>query len=509
MLNNKRLLVIVIISFLLSTTIFSQNTALHFDSLATHVQTTYPGISGGTQARTIEAWIKTTSNFNPSNGGKQGVIADYGSFVTGGRFTFNILWSNAIRLEVGGNGLSGTIAVNDGNWHHVAVVYDPSATNKYSLYVDSVLDVAGNLSVTTNIGSVVDFRIGKRIDGAGGFRGEIDEVRFYNYARTLAQVGSERNDEYCTLPAGLTAYYKFNEGIAGGINTGNTTAINYAGNQDGTLIGFLLTGSTRNYSTGPALTPGLSKSINSISTCGTFTSPSGKVFSATGIYYDTLVNSVSCDSMVKYDITVTSSIITQTISDSGCISYTTQLGNVITSSGTYYDTLSTSVGCDSLIAYNLVITSIDDSVRKNGIQLISMDTWASHQWIDCNQGNTPISGATTRNYTPNYTGDYACIVTKGNCSDTTDCVNVIRNTSGIAEVNKATASIFPNPANDNIKITSNSKIVSVEIMDVTGKVVLVNTSNDSNIDITTIPSGAYIARIYTVNGIVNSKFIKE
>ncbi|MDG1176248.1 MAG: T9SS type A sorting domain-containing protein, partial [Flavobacteriales bacterium] len=135
--------------------------------------------------------------------------------------------------------------------------------------------------------------------------------------------------------------------------------------------------------------------------------------------------------------------------------------------------------------------------------------WASHQWIDCNQGNTPISGATTRNYTPNYTGDYACIVTKGNCSDTTDCVNVIRNTSGIAEVNKATASIFPNPANDNIKITSNSKIVSVEIMDVTGKVVLVNTSNDSNINITTVPSGAYIARISTVNGIVNSKFIKE
>ena len=72
---------------------YSQNTALHFDTLTTHVQTTYPGIAGGSQARTIEAWIKTTSNHNPTGGGKQGVIADYGTFVTGGRFTFNVLWS--------------------------------------------------------------------------------------------------------------------------------------------------------------------------------------------------------------------------------------------------------------------------------------------------------------------------------------------------------------------------------------------------------------------------------
>ncbi|MGB1041433.1 MAG: LamG-like jellyroll fold domain-containing protein, partial [Flavobacteriales bacterium] len=129
---------------------FGQNTALHFDSLNTHVQTTSPGISGGSQARTIEAWIKTTSNHIPgTSGGKQGVIVDYGTFVTGGRFTFNVLWGNAIRIEVGGNGLSGSIPVNDGNWHHVAVVYNPSATNKYSLYVDSVLDVTGNLTVST------------------------------------------------------------------------------------------------------------------------------------------------------------------------------------------------------------------------------------------------------------------------------------------------------------------------------------------------------------------------
>jgi hypothetical protein len=91
-----------------------QAQALDFDGTNDYVQTTYSGISG-TADRTIEAWIKTTANFIPNAGGLQGVIVDWGTFSTGQRFTFNVLWSNAIRLEVGGNGVSGTIPVNDGN----------------------------------------------------------------------------------------------------------------------------------------------------------------------------------------------------------------------------------------------------------------------------------------------------------------------------------------------------------------------------------------------------------
>ena len=107
--NLKKILKHLVFAIIASSGIssFSQNTSLNFDGVNDYVQTTYSGISGGTAARSIEAWIKTTANFNPSASGSQGVIADYGSFVTGGRFTFCVLWSNAIRIEVGGNGLSG------------------------------------------------------------------------------------------------------------------------------------------------------------------------------------------------------------------------------------------------------------------------------------------------------------------------------------------------------------------------------------------------------------------
>ena len=436
---------------------YSQNTALHFDSLNSYVQTTYPGISGGTQARTIEAWIKTTSNFIPTSGGKQGVIADYGSFVTGGRFTFNVLWSNAIRIEVGGNGLSGNIAVNDGNWHHVAVVYNPLATNKYSLYVDSVLDVSGNLTVTTNTGSSTNFRIGRRVDGANNFRGEIDEVRFYNYARTASQIASERNAEYCTLPTGLVAYYKLNEGTANALNTGKTTAINYAGNQDGTLTNFLLTGTTRNWVNGPNLTPGLNKSIYKDSLCTSFTSSSGKIFTTTGIYYDTLTNSVMCDSMIKYD---------------------------------------------------LFFTTVDDSVYKTGTQLNSFDRWASHQWIDCNNGNTPIGSATNWNYTPTVSGNYAVIITKGSCSDTSGCYSVTIPVSSIEEIFSKDLTVYPNPTSNTLLISTKLKILSINIFDVSGKTVSTY-SNKRIIDISNLKDGTYFLRVTTDKGTIYKKIIKE
>ncbi|MEN8928980.1 MAG: LamG-like jellyroll fold domain-containing protein [Flavobacteriales bacterium] len=505
----KRLLFLATLG--LSSITFSQNTALHFDSLNTNVQTTYAGIPGGTGARTIEAWIKTTSNHVPNANGKQGAIADYGSFVTGGRFTFCVLWGDAIRIEVGGNGLSGSIAVNDGNWHHVAVVYNHTATNKYSLFVDSVLDVAGNLTVPTNTGSTTNFRIGKRIDGVSGFRGSIDEVRFYNYARTLAQIGGERFDEYCSLPSGLVAYYKFNEGLAGGSNTGKTTAIDYAGNNDGTLTNFLLTGATRNYVSGPALTPGLTKSSVAATTCGSYTSPSGKVFSSTGIYYDTLTNSVLCDSLIEYDITISNRIITQTIAASGCNSFTTQLGQTFTTSGTYYDTIGASAGCDSLVQYNVTVTPIDSTVTQSGITLTASDTWAAHQWIDCNNNSAPIAGETTRTFTPTSTGSYACIVTRGACSDTSSCRNVVINNASINENLKALYQIYPNPATNDLSLSYalNLGVESITIFDITGKVVFTTTKNFTSIHIAELSKGLYTIRLNTSNGSSTKRFIKN
>jgi len=510
--NLKKTLIHVGLAIFVSTgtTSFSQNTSLNFDGVNDYVQTTYSGISGGTAARSIEAWIKTTANFNPSASGSQGVIADYGSFVTGGRFTFCVLWSNAIRIEVGGNGLSGTIAVNDGNWHHVAVVYNPSATNKYSLYVDSVLDVSGNLTVATNTGSSTNLRIGQRIDNVNNFTGSIDEVRFYNYARTPSQIASERMSEYCTSPSGLMAYYKFNEGNAGVSNAGITAAIDYAGANNGTLNGFALSGSSSNYVSGTALTQGASLNTVPVSTCGSYTLPNGVVVSTSGVYNDTIISGAGCDSILSYVVTITNSHISATNTVSICDTFVMPNGSIVTSTGIYYDTLSTSGTCDTVDAYNVtILPGVNLAVTKSGNKLTSSDTWANHQWVDCGNGYSVISGATTKDYTPSVTGSYACIITRGTCSDTTACTTVTISTIGIEEELKNSFSMYPNPTNGLVVVNHPESIQFVTVKNIAGKQIANYSNSVKEIDFSSFPAGVYFVQVGVKGYVFTEKLIKQ
>lgn len=229
--------------------------SLKFDGINDFIQTTGTPISGS-GARTVEAWIKTTKNSLPANqgGNGQSVIVDWGNNITNGRFTFNILFNNAVRLEIQGSGVSGTIPVNDGNWHHVVAVYDPTLTNKVALYVDGVLDVTGNFSGTPNTSSSIKLKIGQRVDGVNHFDGDIDEVRVWNFAKSQNQILDDMDLEYCSTQSGLVAYYKFNEGEIAANNSSITILPDYSGNNyNGTFNNFALNGSNSNYSDGASL----------------------------------------------------------------------------------------------------------------------------------------------------------------------------------------------------------------------------------------------------------------
>jgi len=193
-------------------TSFSQNQgyALNFDGINDYVKTSYQGISGNSP-RTVKAWIRTTAVSDP---GLQKIITDWGTTsIDGGRFTLNMFENNALRIELQDDGLHGSIAINDGIWHHVAVTYDPDSVNKFSLYVDGVLDVSGNIPVDVNTILSTNFRIGMRVDDVRNFVGDIDEVSVWDRA-----LSHEEIINYACISGdptqidNLVAYYKFNEG---------------------------------------------------------------------------------------------------------------------------------------------------------------------------------------------------------------------------------------------------------------------------------------------------------
>lgn len=333
----------------------AQNVALHFDGSDDFVQTTYPGISGQ-NSRTVEAMIRTTANCDPNNSGKQKVIVDWGTTSTGGRFTLNILWGNALRLEVSGSGLNGQTVINDGKWHHVAATYTQvGKQNEIKLYVDGVLDTSGSIPTSVNTGSSVNMRIGQRVDGVNNFEGDIDEVRIFSHVRSQSDIKADINKEYCNYPKGLVAYYKLNEGNAGSSNSSNKTAKDYSGSKNGTLTNFALTGTSSNWITGDTLTGGDSKSTIDAFGCYTYTSSDGTVYSSPGKYTTTMTNAAGCDSIITLNVTL--GRVYHFTRHTACDSFITPLGNVHYQTGFYRDTLVgvTPKGCDSVLIMEVKI----------------------------------------------------------------------------------------------------------------------------------------------------------
>jgi hypothetical protein len=88
-------------------------------------------------------------------------------------------------------------------------------------------------------------------------------------------------------------------------------------------------------------------------TCNSYTF-NNQILTASGIYYDSLINSTGCDSIITLNLTINSTL--NTMNQSACNSYTFN-NQTITQSGIYYDTLTNSAGCDSMITLNLTINN--------------------------------------------------------------------------------------------------------------------------------------------------------
>ncbi|OIN55987.1 hypothetical protein BLX24_26930 [Arsenicibacter rosenii] len=223
-------------------TVRAKGAALNFAS-GNYVATGVNGIAGNS-ARTVEAWIKTSATADS-------YIMDWGNTGTGGRWGFVMRNTGYLAVYLGGANVTGSFAVNDGKWHHVAVSTDPSASTAVAFYIDGVLKETKPLPASlTTLNTVGDeIYLGATKSMGSYFVGTMDEVRIWD--RALADYEVALNYACQLNPAtqtGLRAYYTFNQGDDGGANTGITSLTNLANAQSpGTLKNFSLSGSTSNW----------------------------------------------------------------------------------------------------------------------------------------------------------------------------------------------------------------------------------------------------------------------
>ncbi|MFN4082609.1 MAG: T9SS type A sorting domain-containing protein [Bacteroidia bacterium] len=91
-----------------------------------------------------------------------------------------------------------------------------------------------------------------------------------------------------------------------------------------------------------------------VNTCNSYRAPSGKIYTNSGIYRDTILNANFCDSIITINLIIRRSTFS-TINANACLCYTLPSKKVRCASGVYYDTLTNAAGCDSIITVNLTI----------------------------------------------------------------------------------------------------------------------------------------------------------
>ena len=188
----------------------------------------------------------------------------------------------------------------------------------------------------------------------------------------------------------------------------------------------------------------------------------------------TLTNSAGCDSVVTLNLTMgnsSSSTDTQVTCDNSFIWID---GNTYTSSNnTATFTLTNSSGCDSLVTLDLTMNGVTNSVTQSttGEVLTADEIGATYQWLAC-PAYVPVTGATNQSYSPAANGDYAVIVSNGQCSDTSACFSVT--TVGINENEFANLEMYPNPTSGAFMIDLGEvhSQVGITITDLTGKQIL-------------------------------------
>lgn len=190
----------------------------------------------------VEAWINTTV------GGVSDAFGNW-AIVDFDRSEYFNLFINANSGEVGFSTYATSggiddfysgITVNDGNWHHIAAVYDGSDK---IIYVDGI-EVARRNNAHSGIalgsgalryGFIGDGSEANTFNGGRNNRyydGLVDEVRIWNDVRTPAEIFAFRDTCLTGLEANLEVYYNFNE-------DGGTSISDLSGNgADGTLYNF-------------------------------------------------------------------------------------------------------------------------------------------------------------------------------------------------------------------------------------------------------------------------------
>ena len=219
-----------------------QNTeakAIHFDGINDRLQIgtgaqwdALIGAASSDKEYTLSAWVKPTQLDHLPVQSIHGDLPDLARIFEFG--ASDLVVSVGKRGEIlifrsfdsnGGMWRTGRGVIDVGNWHHVAVTHDTSATNDPILYIDGaatalteLMTPAGNVTTITNVKNA---HIGSNYENNRPFKGYMDEVSIFDSALSATEITElYNNGEFTNLEAhskygDLRSWYRMGESTKG------------------------------------------------------------------------------------------------------------------------------------------------------------------------------------------------------------------------------------------------------------------------------------------------------
>ncbi len=176
-------------------------------------------------------------------------------------------------------------------------------------------------------------------------------------------------------------------------------------------------------------------------------------------------------------------------------------GNYIDSTGVYEAYYENLAGMDSVVYLELTVYPYPDITvitlnQDKGI-FTANENDASYQWVDCNNNYSPIEGETNKTFTASKAGSYAVIVTKNNCTDTSECYVTGVGVSHIAY--DTHVNLYPNPSQGQflIDLGSVKDKATIKVYSVSGQLITQGVyENQSVLDLNlNVPEGLYFITV--------------
>ena len=215
-----------------------------------------------------------------------------------------------------------------------------------------------------------------------------------------------------------------------------------------------------------------------------------------------LENANGCDSIVTLNLTIVHSVaITEEISICPSELPYEYNGEQYAEAGTYEIALETENHCDSIVT--LVINvyeqpEVSVSQVTNGAEItLTAEGASTYEWE---------TGETTASITIEAANDTLWVIgyNEYQCADTAEVV--ISDLSSVDGI-EATINVYPVPSNGTVFVEGDG-VVSVELVDLNGKIIRKVSSESTVTEMSVdVPSGEYVLRIETENGILNRKVL--